>query len=267
MTHKIGLVGIFLAALVLQAGARTDPRPDLPNVDRLVLKVLPVEFVAGYGSFLASLLWVRIGFEYADWALDQRAVEDLQAGVFRVTELDPDWVEPYQIGAMMLSDAVVGDDQAARRLLSAGIDRFPGNWRLRLYLGLSLVEAGAPPESISKVVGPILDFRDTVPDYAREFAVTSMAGGRHDDPLVRARSLARVGLGRPEFAARRVVTQQIAGVLERAGLLRDETSRSRMDSLAWIINAATERGSEIDRLVAAIGNSIKAPESESSKSP
>lgn len=126
----------------------------------------------GHRSFLASMLWVRGMFYYAD-ALMEREQATLLAPLLRaVVFLDSDWRYPYEFAGLVLEEKDGVPSAEGLEFLRTGVQRFPGEWRLRVYLAMGLRATQGDLSEIEAVLLPITQGEVSAPEYVRSMALT-----------------------------------------------------------------------------------------------
>jgi len=98
-----------------------------------VLRVVSV----GRPTLAASLLWMQAGARHAaaEDLADPEASRWIHQAVLTIGELDPNWITPWVLGAMMLERE--GDVDAEEDVLRAAMDRWPDEPWFPFSLGMS----------------------------------------------------------------------------------------------------------------------------------
>lgn len=133
----------------------------------------------GYGSFLASLLWVDGIFDYVDAQLGNTPSDHPVDRLWMVIALDPAWEDPYHFAGLTLEDHEGRPLPDAIRILERGVARFPNSWKLRLYLGMGMLARGDTARA-SIVMAGLARVEGKTPPYVRELAISyaHRTGGR-----------------------------------------------------------------------------------------
>lgn len=100
----------------------------LPTTDALRL----ISF--GYDDVTADLLWLRTVTYYGAWRHGEHGIDYFRELTNRVVELDPQFVDAYRFGSMVLADDLDQFDEAVA-LLEKGMENVPGNWQLPFDVG------------------------------------------------------------------------------------------------------------------------------------
>lgn len=102
---------------------------NLPNVDMIRVAAL------GYDNLYADFLMLRaVQMFGGDWETEDKTTEPIYNYFDIMTELDPKYVDAYELGNLVLSDARK-DHKLGLQILRKGIRHNPGAWRLT-YLGM-----------------------------------------------------------------------------------------------------------------------------------
>jgi len=115
----LGVVGLF--PLQARIDERKPERPSslLYTPDRRLMKVI----ACGYGPFLADLVWIQsTGYVIREFRSGGSHIEHLYALYDVITELDPQYVDAYVMGAVFLS-AIGNEPDRAIELLEKGEGR------------------------------------------------------------------------------------------------------------------------------------------------
>jgi hypothetical protein len=232
--------GVFVAVVSLGAALSTVPTRSDPQA-RLdtpldLWEIVPPQFALGYQGFMASLLWVDQGFRYADIAYDQVRDARFSARMERVLLLDPDWIEPYETGSLMLLDRGIADSSRAYAILRRGADRFSYRWQLRIYAVMVGQDLGVPTSELATLLEPLLKANgDSVPEYARELALSFAAGASGEQGVAKARRLALLYREPLAFSSKVVLARQIVRTLDDAGILSEASKYRTSDSLVAVL--------------------------------
>lgn len=142
----------------------------LPTTDALRL----ISF--GYDDVTADLLWLRTVTYYGAWRHGEHGIDYFRELTHRVVELDPQFVDAYRFGSMVLADDL-NDFDAGVALLQLGMQNIPGEWQLPFDIGfleytLKMDDAAAAEWFLRAAEMP------GAPEMTRRFAafVTSRAG-------------------------------------------------------------------------------------------
>jgi hypothetical protein len=87
----------------------------------------------GYARAASSLLWLRFLQHTPTNKVEKNQVSWIFLDLLTVSHLDPDFYPIYEHGGIFLS-VITEDKLGAEKILLKGIEKFPGNWRLRAYL-------------------------------------------------------------------------------------------------------------------------------------
>jgi tetratricopeptide (TPR) repeat protein len=92
------------------------------------------EAVLGYDQAAASMAWLRVVQYYGKHARSDRQFEMMYRLCDIVTDLDPNFVEPYIFGSfVILSEGA--NPQQGWDLIQKGLDLCPGSWRIQFEAG------------------------------------------------------------------------------------------------------------------------------------
>ena len=165
-------LGVFATQLVPPSNARSRIELDagtwfIPaNSSQLRFATL------GYSTFLSSIAWVDVIFEYSGVLFENGSRRALGNLLRLVIFFDPRWQYPYEFAGLALETRNgVPSDQAVE-ILSDGVQRFPNSWRLRLYLAMAYVNRGESSMAIP-VLEPLQTMSgEKLPEYVRGLAIT-----------------------------------------------------------------------------------------------
>lgn len=126
----------------------------------------------GYSTFLSSISWVNVIFEYSGVLFENGSRRTLGDLLNLVIVLDPQWQYPYEFGGLALETRIGRPSDQAVKILSEGVQRFPRSWRLRLYLAMAYVNRGESGMAIP-VLEPLQTMSgEKLPEYVRGLAIT-----------------------------------------------------------------------------------------------
>ena len=90
----------------------------------------------GYENLFADLLWLKAVQNMGERKISSQGYDWIYKALDTVTTLDPQYIEPYQVGGLILT--VVADKaDLSDKLLAKGVDNNPGVWELPFYLGFN----------------------------------------------------------------------------------------------------------------------------------
>lgn len=157
------------------------PRPSIAKTlesssDSTIFRISQ-SYVAGYGSFFSSMLWVEAMFNYADVLFDDGSSERLPSIIQQVAELDTLWYQPSLMAGWMIPDLPGFSAKDAIPFLSAGARRFPQKWQFRVTWAQYILESSemdndSARDSAFRVLLPLSALSDSIPMYARHLAFT-----------------------------------------------------------------------------------------------
>jgi tetratricopeptide (TPR) repeat protein len=129
-------LGLFAAAGLASAGAAAARRADESIAPLLYLpsgRYLKAASL-GFDAILADVLYLWSIQYYSNYRIEDRYLylERIYRDV--ITELDPRYIDPYLVGALIMT-AEARQPEAALRLLDKGIEHNPGDWILPFEAG------------------------------------------------------------------------------------------------------------------------------------
>lgn len=206
----------------------------------------------GYEGFFSSLVWVQCIFDLAEQVTGEGNGSALSRLLSRVISLDPRWKYPYEFGGLVLESEGKPSDQAIE-ILRKGIDRFPQEWRMRVYLAQALRERGHKIGEIIPILAPISEGRCPSPDYVRGVALALLEEERSptelveylvrifpaiDDPMVLAQMTQRMTRSiRPWLAGTDLDPLEVSSIL--VGLLREGGENGRKLASRLLMDLST----------------------------
>ncbi|MBI5137380.1 MAG: hypothetical protein HZA24_08625 [Nitrospirae bacterium] len=133
----LGGCALIATTALAALGGRTHAHPAAPVAVPPLLSAAQLRAVAGgFAPALADLYWIRaIGTAGANTETPEGTLR-LYRLLDRVTLLDPDFLPPYQYGALLLSIRG-GRPDLGDRILNRARARFPDNWEYPFYLGFN----------------------------------------------------------------------------------------------------------------------------------
>lgn len=108
-------------------------------------------FALGYNGLLSSTTWVGCIYLYADILFNAASAKELPAHVQMVSNLDSNWLYPYEFAGVVF-DGSPEESRVAREMLEKAIRVFPNEWRLRVYLAMQMQKQGVAVDSIVRVL-------------------------------------------------------------------------------------------------------------------
>ncbi|MFQ6083324.1 MAG: hypothetical protein ACE5WD_08190 [Candidatus Aminicenantia bacterium] len=157
------LILFFVLSILLQIKIEKNPRRKIPGSSIIYLPSgRYLKFITfGYNSFLADIIYLWAIQYYSDYSIADR-FNYLEHIFSIISELDPRYLDPYRIGALIAWYEAKQIDLALK-LLDIGIKKNPDQWILpleaghyaqifkkdyklaRYYFGLTKKIEGAPP--------------------------------------------------------------------------------------------------------------------------
>jgi len=217
----------------------------------------------GYGGAISSVLWVQAIFDFVGEVIDGTSPSYPALRLEEITVLDPHWEEPYHFAALSLEDSLGRMSPEAINLVSEGVARFPGSWKLRLYLGMAL-QAWGQDSAAAAVLSPLVSSEAAVPGFIREFAVSAVHDGVNPSTAFQRILLALQVVEDP--VSRGSLRKRLEKLLGEVGL-KDASSLS--EGLEESLRTGQADRAELlsHRIASALsGSAIRAPESGSSRS-
>lgn len=272
-SHKFWIL-ILIGLVAVTSSVSIRPTPDRAHLNdsRLIPDTSAVRVVRNLDAgILPSILWVQSIFEYAAVSFDHEDGRYLPLLLDATIAADPLWPYPFEFGAIVLSDSQgVATDQGIA-LLREGIRRFPGRWKLRVYLAMVLSERGFPPEMVAEPLLEVHKFGGTVPEYARTLAFTilSKAGKGREAGFAFADAIGSA----QDPAVRDMLVRRLARQITKDGRVPGEQSMNAALALSDELSKGGQAKETASRYIAAIweessrDSSATTPGSESSKSP
>lgn len=218
------LAGTALAARRLES---LEPAPDLgrellylPNGRALRVASL------GHGPLLADLIYLWAIQYYSNYERSHRHrwVEHVFRDV--ITELDPHYVDPYWLGALILI-VEGGDLEAGLALLDKGFENNPERWIFPYFAGWEAARAGRY-ELAATYFDRAASVRDAPPIVLRARAGMFVRAGDYDEAI--RHWLAVLDDPRSDETSRRVARRQIRDLRVRADVARLEAALERFES-------------------------------------
>lgn len=124
------------------------PLPDCPWCDqnkatRQDVIYLPIKaplmrfFAPADPDFLADMLWMRACYYFGQHALTDRQYPYLLDLLDLITDLAPNWIDPYLFGGLVLPTEANAVDEGMN-LIEKGLLHHPNNWELWFFKGYYL---------------------------------------------------------------------------------------------------------------------------------
>jgi hypothetical protein len=131
---------------------------------------------AGYDDVTADFLWLRTVTYYGEWRQGEHGIAFFRELTNRVIDLDPNFVEAYRFGALVLADDLGAFDDGIA-LLRKGMIAMPDTWWLPFEAGFLEYTVRMDNKNAAEWFR-IAARKPDAPDRARNFAafVTSKAG-------------------------------------------------------------------------------------------
>ncbi|HEY3347179.1 MAG TPA: hypothetical protein VGK71_06110 [Nitrospirota bacterium] len=108
----------------------TDSFLYLPDADHLKIASL------GYENTVADILWIKVVIQSGEKKISSRGYDWMYKALDTLTTLDPVFVTPYEMGALMLT--IVADKvDLSDKLLEKGVIYNTDVWQLYFYLGFN----------------------------------------------------------------------------------------------------------------------------------
>lgn len=162
-------IALFLFfCLAVISSKKTHSAVDLQlNEDVEQVFVTPKWSLSGYSSFGAAIAWVKGIFLYAEFLFEKKENARVVPYLKMVTDWDPDWENPFFFAGLALQDGTEQGSLSATSFLVEGIERFPRNWRFRIFLAMLYQERKVSKDSIIAVLQPLVVDTSEIPSYAR----------------------------------------------------------------------------------------------------
>ncbi len=141
-----------------------DERPH-EEVEQIL--VPPKWMLSGYASFGAALVWVKGIFLYAEYLFEEKDCARVVPYLKMAIDWDPDWENLFFFAGLALQDGTQKGLLNATSFLTKGVERFPENWRLRIFLAILYQERSVSKDSIISVLQPLVVGKAEIPSYAR----------------------------------------------------------------------------------------------------
>lgn len=130
----------------------------------------------GYDDVTADFFWLRTVSYYGEWRQGDHGIEFFRELSNRVVELDPNFVEAYRFGALVLADDLGAFDDGIA-LLRKGMAAKPDTWWLPFEAGFLEYTVRMDNEKAAEWFR-VAAMKPDAPDRAKNFAafVTSRTG-------------------------------------------------------------------------------------------